>query len=379
MSYKSKAQRRRDGSRPNPYKQARVAESRSQRPPPTPDADTKASSTVVALEPLAPIIVRSGRPFDSMAGVDEARFPPPSTIAGCLRAAWARATGEPFDSRLTARAIRGPLLVNSAGGVLAPKPADAQYVDVISPRCVRSKPAAFEADCDADLPAGLLPVQLTEPAAGKPVPGPHWWAWKHLIEFRRGNEARYGELEKQGWTPASGDHRTHVAPDRNTRAAAAGQLFQTEGLVMESKTAKDAARNGLRLLARFDEPMRESIVPLGGERRLAALAPQPESAWPAPPPNWLQEHPIIHGKVLRKSSVKGIDITATAQPIAPPPAINNNGEGLNPMDGPNNEPANTVMPQTKTPATHRPPGNDTAANTASPSPAAKGSEWVSLR
>lgn len=289
MNRKRKARRHQGGSRPNPRKRARAAESRPQQSAPTPATAAKPPSPVVALEPLAPIIVRSGRPFDSMAGVDEARFPPPSTIAGCLRAAWARATGEPFDSRLTTRAIRGPLLVNSAGCVLAPKPADAQYVDVISPRCVRSKPAAFEADCDADLPAGLLPVQLTEPAAGKPVPGPHWWAWKHLIEFRRGNEVRYGELEKQGWTPASGDHRTHVALDRNTRAATAGQLFQTEGLVMESRTAKDAARNGLRLLARFDEPMRESIVPLGGERRLAALAPQPESAWPAPPPNWLQD------------------------------------------------------------------------------------------
>ena len=292
MNRKRKARRRQGGSRPNLRKQARAAESRPQQSAPTPAAAAKPPSTIVALEPLAPIIVRSGRPFDSTAGVDEARFPPPSTIAGCLRTAWARAAGQPFGRHLATHAIRGPLLVNSAGCALAPKPADAQYVDANSPRCVRSKPVDFEPDCDADLPAGMQPVRLAEPAAGKPVPGPRWWAWEHLLAFRRGEEVRYEELEQQGWTPADGDRRTHVALDRNTRAADTGQLFQTEGLVLESRTAKDAARNGLRLLACFDEPMRESIVPLGGERRLAALAPQPESpesVWPVPPSNWLQD------------------------------------------------------------------------------------------
>jgi len=32
---------------------------------------------VVSLEPLAPLIVRSGRPFDDQAGADAPRFPPP--------------------------------------------------------------------------------------------------------------------------------------------------------------------------------------------------------------------------------------------------------------------------------------------------------------
>ena len=105
---------------------------------------------VVGLDPLAPIIVRSGRPMNHT-DADPAQFPPPSTIAGCLRTAWARATGRPFDPELAQLAVGGPLLVDEDGRVLAPKPADALYFGHATtgkkapPRCLRAAPRPFRA------------------------------------------------------------------------------------------------------------------------------------------------------------------------------------------------------------------------------------------
>ena len=254
--------------------------------------DNCGPSTVVSLDPLAPIIVRSGRPFDDQAGADPARFPPPSTLAGCLRTAWARTTGQDFGAHLLELAVAGPLLLNRNNKVLVPKPADALYFsDDDSVRCIRAEPQAFDSDCGADLPDGLpLPVMLTEDAVGKPGVGPAWWLLKDLLAFRLGRPVVYAQLQKNGWSLPEGDRRTHVAINRATGAADEGQLFQIEGLVFDAhNVANGAAQGGQRLLARCGERLQESLVHLGGERRLAALAPEDENLWPTPPAGWLRE------------------------------------------------------------------------------------------
>ena len=291
MSRKSKKRARRKQPRRNPGKQARLA--RQDRPETrvaAPPATRREASTVVALEALAPLVIRSGRPFDSQAGADAARFPPPSTVAGCLRTAWARATGRELGTHLAQLAVSGPLLMDSNDRPLVPKPADAMYFAAEdSPHCVRAEPKAFDAGCDADLPDGLLPVQLAQARQGKPVKGPTWWALDDLLKFRRRVDLPFCEIRKRGWSPPEGDRRTHVAIDPRTGAAADGKLFQTEGLVLDARKAPDASSGGLRLLARCGEPLRECLVHLGGERRLAALEPQDPAAWPQPPQGWLQD------------------------------------------------------------------------------------------
>ena len=250
---------------------------------------TERASVVVTLDPLAPVIVRSGRPFDGQAGPDPARFPPPSTVAGCLRTAWARDAGQDFGPHLRELAISGPLLLDRCNEVLVPKPADAHYFgsgDAAS--SVRAKPCSFDAGCDADLPDGLMPVQLTQQRQDKPGKGPRWWSLSDLLAFRLGRELAWTELMKSGWSPGKGDQRTHVAIDRERGAAEEGQLFQTEGLVLDDRKADDAAASGLRLLARFGEPLGSVLAHLGGERRLAALQPRDSSIWPQPPSAWLQ-------------------------------------------------------------------------------------------
>ena len=273
-------------SQPEPsWRTAGTVASPSARLRPGPAVSSRHPSSpgpVVSLDPLAPIIVRSGRPFDDQAGADSARFPPPSTIAGCLRTAWAREKGKPFGASLAGVSIAGPLLLTRGDRVLAPKPADAVYFGRgSSARCVRAQPCTFAPGCDADLPRGLLPVQLTANIAGKPGPGPAWWSWQDLLKFRRGKDVRHADLCSNGWSPPPGDRRTHVAVNPGTGAAREGQLFQTEGLDL------DAPEGGLRFLARCDQALSEALVHLGGERRLAALQPKPETTWPTPPQGWL--------------------------------------------------------------------------------------------
>lgn len=186
--------------------QRRPKDAAKAQPEHRPESDAT-PSCVVSLEPLAPIIVRSGRPFDGQAGADPARFPPPSTLAGCLRTAWARATDRDFGLELAELPVAGPLLArpDKSGKLhlLVPKPADAHYFGYgDEARCVRAEPKPFADGTGSDLPDGLLPVRLTEDVKGKPGPGPAWWAWDDLLAFRRdGPPPDHQDLEKRGWSP----------------------------------------------------------------------------------------------------------------------------------------------------------------------------------
>ena len=245
---------------------------------------TGSTSDVVSLEPLAPIIVGSGRPFGQSVA-NSALFPPPSTVAGCLRTAWARETGTPFGPNLAKISVDGPLLLNCDNQVLVPKPADALYFGHGNAAvCVRTEPRQFD-DGGADLPDGLLPVQLTKEIQGKPGDGPDWWSLDDLLVFRSGKKVAHADLCKNGWTPPAGDRRTHVAIDRLTGAADAGKLFQTEGMDFAAQVG-DNSVVGTRLLVRCGKELDKTLVHLGGERRLAELQPEPE-AWPNPPKGWL--------------------------------------------------------------------------------------------
>lgn len=265
------------------HTQAQAAQHRaaSQRQPQT------EPSRVLTLEPLAPVIVRSGRPFDGSAGSDPARLPPPSTLAGCLRTASARAKGEDFGPALFQLAAAGPLLCRG-DQLLVPKPADAHYFGQgADAQLVRAAPRAFDEGCHADLPQGLLPVRLCKSVTGKPGSGPAWWTLEHWQAFRNGKDIPHSELQQQGWSPALADRRTHVAIDPDTGGASEGKLFQTEGLdLARTLTNEGKTSEGISLLARCAEPLGQGLVHLGGERRLAALQPQPENLWPQMPSDW---------------------------------------------------------------------------------------------
>jgi CRISPR-associated protein Cmr3 len=266
-----------------------------------------AASLVLSLAPLAPIIVRSGRPFDSQAGVDPARLPPPSTIAGCLRSAWARQTGEAYSPALSRFAIAGPLLLREAmngesQSVLVPKPADALYFGVgDTARLLRAEPHQPAPDEGTDLPQGLAVISLTDPAAAreKPGKGPAWWTLQDLLAFRSGEALTHARVEANGWSPPPGELRTHVAIAAGTQAADAGRLFQTQGLDLGAVIDEARRqRTAMQLLVRCAEPLDQALVHLGGERRLAALTPEPESLWPASPKDWSRQMLAAGGLTL---------------------------------------------------------------------------------
>ncbi|WCN08279.1 type III-B CRISPR module-associated Cmr3 family protein [Marinomonas mediterranea] len=264
------------------------------------------------LDPKAPLIIRSGRPFDEQAGADEARFPPPSTMAGALRAAYARANNIGFEGNtqcILSKAIKGPLPVKqSVSGdthtLLVPKPADAQYYynNQGEKEIVRLSPRPLVADEGWDLPTSLLPVVFCEeqtkqhgkpesgPERGKPVSGPEWWSFDDLLTWRVDKPLEYESILRNGWTPPPGDIRTHVAINFETYAAEDGKLFQTSGLPMwqareQTKTVFPEER--ILLAGKIDGnifPNNESPTPiqalnLGGERRLAEISTE-NTLWP---------------------------------------------------------------------------------------------------
>lgn len=250
------------------------------------------------IEPLAPLIIRSGRPFDGQAGVDEARFPPPSTVAGALRTAHAETVGKPLDPGLAKIRVAGPLAVRlddagSAVSLLVPKPADALYfrsVDRSIAQVISASPMPLGSGEGTDGPAGLLPVQLTTPVVGKQASGPRWWSWDDLAAFRRGITTSLDQIQRHGWMQPADEIRTHVAIDRVTQAAETGRLFQTSGLAFMSasqgKTEFGQAKlpaHRVGLIGQIEGEIGDGLISLGGERRLSAIAAARGQLWPAMP------------------------------------------------------------------------------------------------
>jgi CRISPR-associated protein Cmr3 len=244
------------------------------------------------IEPLAPLIIRSGRPFDDQAGADAACFPPPSTLAGALRTAHAEATGTPLGPSLAKIPVVGPLPVNldETGKIislLVPKPADALYFFDAkkSTTLVRAVPTPISDGEGMDLPNGLLPVQLASAVTGKPAGGPRWWAWDDLTAFRRGATPALKDIKARGWEPPEDDMRTHVAIERASQASEKGKLFQTAGLVFLPKPQQQSRLPDGRigLIGGIEGQICDGVVTLGGERRLSAIASAPKSIWPDMP------------------------------------------------------------------------------------------------
>jgi CRISPR-associated protein Cmr3 len=286
-------------SKKHKHKQGRqpvVAQQQTAAPRPTATVATQRSavapaapSQTITLTPLAPLIIRSGRPFDDQTGSDPARLPPPSTLAGALRTAWAQQEGIDFGPDLYLRSVIGPLL-QRGNDLLLPKPADALYFGhAETAQLVRAAPQAYADGCGSDLPEGLLPVQLTKPISGKPGSGPAWWHWEDWIGFRSGKTLKHKEISQRGWSPPPGDRRTHVAIDPATGGSKAGALFQTQGLDMAATLDSEGkcTSAAIAILAHFDQPIAAGAIPLGGERRLAAIAPATRTL-PTPPAGWLE-------------------------------------------------------------------------------------------
>jgi CRISPR-associated protein Cmr3 len=247
------------------------------------------------LSPLAPLVLRTGRPFGETGGEDSYPFPMPSTIAGALRAACADERQLDFAkerTRILGWACHGALPVELAGTrvtPLFPRPADARYArhgaNVALQQFAPCEPMADEG---MDLPSGLWPVMLREDDRSKPADGPPWWRETAMHDWLLGVPP--ADPAALGPARLPTDVRTHVALDPDTLTARNGQLFQSSGPDFESHRhtpGADLRQRGWHptrhaLLARFSEPLEPTLVRLGGEARLAAISVT--DAWPKLPP-----------------------------------------------------------------------------------------------
>lgn len=254
------------------------------------------------IEPLAPLVFRSGKPFGPQSGADMPLFPMPSSLAGLLRTVLAdqQYKGQSLNDlsdQLRQTSVRGPLLARYRDPVspklFVAKPADAIYVDDDGvTKVIRLLPKALDADCGSDLPSNLLPVQMKEKLKGKPKSGPQYWAMDNFIAWQNENEqaVNFEELKKNGLESLPNEQRTHVAISNETFASDDGKLFQTSGLdfsaprkLAEKDQAEKTEYNGwcderLGLWAQSDAQLSNDLVTFGGERRLSQLIELPKSS-----------------------------------------------------------------------------------------------------
>ena len=260
------------------------------------------------IEPLAPLVFRSGKPFGSQAAASDVIFPLPSAAAGLIRATsiqqnqvsmnehCVEAQNNPSYQKILSIQSTGPYLARFDESlhhveILVPKPADALYFEATADsdqgtdtsagvRLVRLAPKPFEADCGSDLPDGLLPVQMQEPIKGKPKSGPAYWTLEHLRKWQSGKPIDVNTLQQEGLSQLPIELRTHVAIDTKSNASKAGQLFQTASFDFGYSKTVGEHTNGrsvwreqrLGFLVQSAQKLDEDTVTFGGERRLSKLS-----------------------------------------------------------------------------------------------------------
>lgn len=257
--------------------------------------------TIWIIEPHDPLIVRDGRPFSAIPGVQAMSlpFPFPSTTTGGVRTRAGLKYGI-FDTALTQEVkkikVRGPLLVelpphDDASEIkwLVSAPADAL---IFEPDQEKKKSVLQQlvpltsftgAVTDFD-ERQLLMVGLSKPDPRKPSKEvPHYWYWKNFEQWLLNPE----KLQKQDDLPASlghkgllRDYRTHVSMESDQRIAKEGALFGTSGLeftIPGHKEKKLQEAHRLALAVAVDETnaekisdIQKGIAGLGGERRMVS-------------------------------------------------------------------------------------------------------------
>ena len=69
---------------------------------------------IYLIEPLAPLVFRSGKPFSGQSGADGANFPLPSSMAGMLRTVTADQNNQPFSDSLKEKLRKQKLKMKTA-------------------------------------------------------------------------------------------------------------------------------------------------------------------------------------------------------------------------------------------------------------------------
>ncbi|MFN8525419.1 MAG: type III-B CRISPR module-associated Cmr3 family protein [Chloroflexota bacterium] len=256
------------------------------------------------IQPRDPMVFRDARPFsnDPGARADTLAWPLPQTVAGAVRTHvgtcldWDWRAGGPEQAR--ALAVHGPLLSSLRDGTAGweaylPAPLDAViHLDHEGQEAVlHLRPGAdLSSESGTDLPAGLLPVDVTDDV--KPSPQRPWWSAAALDAWLRDRDGPLPASEERLAGPPR-ETRVHVGIDPTTLTSREGMLFATTGLAFGESVSPGPGSPGktgerqpaLALLCRAASPgdwqPRPAFIALGGERRMARLQPS-AAAWPVP-------------------------------------------------------------------------------------------------
>lgn len=244
-------------------------------------------TTYYEIASLEPLVFGDGRPFGNEPGSTRVRgttLPNPSTLAGALRTAYARAHGMAFNddsiAKLLAMDSRGPVLAVDGSPAFA-RPANSQTLKktgVEGPILVPMMPSE---GLGCNLPDGIRPLALPPKViAGLDANG------EPLYELSKESAYTYLKLEdmaawltgsvpEDGWQPAkvevpAMERRVHVGIDFESKTSKQGMLFETEGACLDVKLLERGRRKTeYRLLAAFGGEMGDGPLTLGGERRMA--------------------------------------------------------------------------------------------------------------
>lgn len=247
------------------------------------------------IEPLAPLVFRSAKPFGSQAFASDANYPLPSSAAGLLRAQYLndqlkqKSTDFTLEKQSnidedTAKNLR---TINVSGvfllqydedkpELLIPKPQDAIYTYDENDNIVvsRLRPKNFNEDCGANLPNGLSPLQINIPHRGKSPKTPNYWRWQDFTRWRAGESLSYKDLKDNGLSDIPVDIRTHTAVSDITYAAEPDMIFQTAGLdlgVQRRQNQHGWQNKRLFLLITSEQSIPDRLVRFGGESRLSRI------------------------------------------------------------------------------------------------------------
>lgn len=260
------------------------------------------------IEPLAPLVFRSGKPFGSQASASDVIFPLPSAAAGLIRATGISQNKLNMDEHqindVQDQSYQKVLEVQTTGPylarfdetkrhveVLVPKPADALYFEEKSDgaqaqtRLIRLSPKELAEGCGSDLPKGLLPVQMHERIKGKPKSGVAYWTLEHFKLWQSGateDRLNFDQLQQHGISQLPIEIRTHVAIDGKSQASENGKLFQTANLDLgygkvDGNASLQSAQSvwqdkRLGFVVQTQQSLQADMVTFGGERRLSRLS-----------------------------------------------------------------------------------------------------------
>lgn len=240
-------------------------------------------SYMYLLEPLAPLIFRSGKQFGSEVEVDGANFPLPSSSAGLIRTVLADQQQMSFDgdlSELLGTQVGGPLLARfdpdepELAQLLVPRPADAVcFKDTqLATQVVRLAPKTLSDSVGTDLPAGLSPVQALTNFEGKPTQSLQFWSLSDLMRWQK-QDIEFEQLQQNGLDSLPIERRTHVSIDPGSQAHVEGGLFQTAGLDLAAPrlNQRGFSKQRLGFWLSSAAKLNSDLVTFGGERRLSKL------------------------------------------------------------------------------------------------------------